>query len=409
MKLLQKKDSLTTEYKRDINTGILNTMCAFMNSYGGNIYVGYDDSGNIIGIKNITNSISKLNTFISTKFPSYVFNLITINNFISNNKHILIIDIIKSDILIHLGNKYYRRKGNRNESFNPKEQKLLEAGILPLVPINKPTNYYKIGNYAKGASFYRYMGLEAAILCLRNSSIRFVEPCTWADKFEGRFYNAIIHGEGSSEKNPVLFAYCVTNKKDNEAAWKIYSYNAVGLSARCVQFRLNRRKFREAILNAIENNYELFEGVIKYEDEQRLRTIHMPQVMVGNEIKENPTYSVFFNNFSLKKYLNLLLRKRNAFLHEQEVRFFLIPKNKNNLTKGLCKPVDLAINWSNVIEEVIIDSSCTELEEVLLTESITKFGNNGHAITSKDLLTSLKPKRCNIYGSEDDGKPIKIK
>ena len=49
---------------------------------------------------------------------------------------------------------------------------------------------FYIGERNTNRFLYKYMDLESAIISLTNGSIRFVEPYTWQDKFEGRFYRA---------------------------------------------------------------------------------------------------------------------------------------------------------------------------------------------------------------------------
>lgn len=398
---LRCKKSVVEDFKREIGKGLLTTICAFLNTQGGLIYVGYDDKGFPVGLADVQGAASELRLLIQSAFEPPVQKYISWDCFQSEGKSIILIKVTKSesDVLLNVKNdkRWYRRVGGSNKSFDLEKQRLWDAGVKPVNAVD--SNLFKIGNYAAGSSYYHYMNLETAILCLRNSSIRFVEPSTWQDKFESRFYKAKIGGKRVSNLNPILFAYCVTNRRDNEAAWKIYSYGKVGLGARCVQFKINRKRFREALIETLAGKYSLYEGAVTYMDELKLCQIHMPKIGTEKPRKKNMLYETFFHGFDLNKYLNLLLLKRTAFLHEQETRFLLIPQEKGeHQEKGKSKFVDLTINWGDVVEEVSIDGSCSDFEIQLLEETIRNYLNLPDHEKAK-----LMPQRRNIYGDTKDG------
>ena len=61
--------------------------------------------------------------------------------------------------------------------------------------------------FCKNKTVYKYMDFETAIICLTSSSIRFVEPTEWYDKYEGRFYNAnYIRICKDTYLTPILYA-----------------------------------------------------------------------------------------------------------------------------------------------------------------------------------------------------------
>ncbi len=252
-------------------------------------------------------------------------------------------------------------------------------------------------------------------MCLRSGSIRFSEPNKWIDRYESRFYKAEICGEVCSPNNPVVFASCLTYKRNNEAAWKIYSYNATGLAARCVQFKINRNKFRVELLKAIQElkiggwDYELFEGVVQYIYEKDFRRLHHKPTNKKGKTNCVDPHTLFFGKFDFVNYLNLLLLKSDAFQHEQEVRFFIVPKDTTQLQKGECGFLDLNINWSNVIEEVLIDRNCTDLEENIIAEALINCGNNGGKVTEKTIIDKIAPKRYDVYGSAVNQRKLIIK
>ena len=271
---------------------------------------------------------------------------------------------------------------------------------------------HKFNSERTNSYFWKYLDLEAALLCLRNGNIRFVEPTRWEDKYEGRFYNANYSNICQDPTEyPFLYACCMSHKPHNEAAWKVYSYGKTGLGAHCVQFKINRSRLRLELAKNADNLRYIAEGNVLYYKEALINDLHKKEIGDKGEKKFNVNYSQFFNQFNFSKYINLLLLKRDYFKHENETRIFLIPEQapqeKSKESGGLHGiHKDIPINWGNIIEEVRIDSKCTNLEYDLLKEAchnlLPKFdAENG---TEDDLRNWQKRKDClipirtDIYG-----------
>lgn len=256
----------------------------------------------------------------------------------------------------------------------------------------KESHYFRIEDGHRGQFLYKYLDLESAILSLDSNNLRFVEPTLWIDKYEGRFYKADYSNVSKNSRDfPFLYACCFTLQKDNEAAWKLYTYGKIGLGAKCVQFVIKRKKIREELekLNAMA----IYEGTVYYLDEKRINDIH--KKYLNKSIRINPDYSSFFTRFNLNSYLNLLLLKRQYFFHEREVRFFLIPNvgkkraKKHTKNGNICygEAYLASINWNNVIERIRIDSSCSDIEYKLLEDICLKRG-------------LPIPEKVNVYGTK---------
>lgn len=305
---------------------------------------------------------------------------------------IIVIEVDESSQLHYITRQgkriYYYRQANKNvgQTWQEAEQrrnnekfgiKIISSKDIIHDQSNIGTGIYnKIGNYPSGPYYYKYMSLETALLCLSNSSIRFAEPTTWADKYEERFYKATINGLSSSADNPPLLGCCFTYRQDNEAAWKLYSYDHKGLNSRCVEFKLSRPLLRAQLLlsllklNSTGDDFSLFEGSVEYWDQRDIDELHKKTIKREYGDIPNEKYQAFFNNFSIEKYINLLLLKRTAFLHEQEVRFFIIPHDFSIYNKTEISPIDLFINWADIILEVRIDANCTSFEQKLLEDQL---------------------------------------
>lgn len=273
---------------------------------------------------------------------------------------------------------------------------------------------HKFNSERLNSCFWKYLDLESALLCLRNGNIRFVEPTRWEDKYEGRFYNA-DYTNVCSDPNayPFLYACCMSHKPHNEAAWKVYSYGKTGLGAHCVQFKINRSRLRLELVKNSEDLAYIVEGDVIYCREEDINRIHEKEIDIKKGKVSNINYNNFFNSFDFGKYINLLLLKRDYFNHENETRFFLIPRNapqeKSKYSSsgqyyGIHK--DISIDWGNIIEEVRIDSKCTSLEYDILKEACHKLLPQFDAEkgTDEDLRNwqkrreSLTPIRTDIYG-----------
>ena len=284
------------------------------------------------------------------------------------------------------------RSTEKSETFQIKDIvpfKEVSSKFKDLLSLNN-VQYKRIGNLDRG-KYYKYMSLETALLCLKNKTLRFVEPSMWEDKYESRFYNAnyenVLNDANEMEVCPIIYSNCFTCKKNNEAAWKIYTYGKNGLGARCVEFMLNKTKLREQLIRNL-NNCTIYEGRVSYIWEEDINTLHQKKIRrnKGEKAEPNLWYNLFFSNFTQKEYYNLMLLKRDAFEHEQEFRIMIVPntpgrvkgkKHKKNGKDQYGTPLiiddsDVKIDWGQIIQEVRYDDSCTETEIQLLNEAVKK-------------------------------------
>ncbi len=57
--ILNNHENSRIEFKTNFNSDVIETVCAFSNSFGGNVFVGISDKSKIIGIENLTDEIIK--------------------------------------------------------------------------------------------------------------------------------------------------------------------------------------------------------------------------------------------------------------------------------------------------------------------------------------------------------------
>lgn len=223
----------------------------------------------------------------------------------------------------------------------------------------------------KVRSLFKYMDLETAIICLKNGSIRFVQPSEWPDKYERHFYNADYSNVTNNlNVTPRIWACCFTTNKMSEASWNTYRYGKKGLGSKCVKFQLSRSKFRAMIRKDARLSYTV-EGLMNYSlNDYDIQHLHL---------KSSKYYAeVFAQDFTLNKYLSLLLLKRSAFNYENEFRFMIV----SNLIAADIPNIYIDVDWGSLIEKVEIDRDATDIEIEILKSYLKRSGVGNDVIES---------------------------
>lgn len=413
-----------TEYKLKFNPSIIRDICAFLNTDGGQIYIGLNDNGEIIGVGNAEFIIYRLERLLDKNSILFLDHITFSREITANDIEYVIIDIKKKgseeagfvSIFNERENKrdYYFRVNDisiRTDEEHASYWETVGLYNLPILGDYEPSDkerkrefqdlkkqnnviYKVLDKVYNGNYLYKYMDLESALLSLdrktaidnnpsKEPNLRFVEPTSWDDQYEGRFYNAIFNGkEIDAETTPFLYACCFSSKRENEAAWILYSHNRTGLASRCVEFTINKFKLREQLVKN-SKDCAIYIGNVNYKNKEVIDKIHLHYLDNKNN-KINEDYNHYFKCFNLERYLELLLLKRTTFEHEREVRIFIIPnsdkdkkktrRNKNGEFNGnekpKCKFID--IDWIDIIEDIKIDKNCTAFEKSLLQEKLDK-------------------------------------
>ena len=238
----------------------------------------------------------------------------------------------------------------------------------------------------KMRKLYKYMDLETALRCLKNKSIRFVQPSEWPDKYERHFYHADYSALTQNvDITPRLWACCFTTCKMSEASWNTYRYGKQGLGNKCVKFQVSRSKFRDFLRKDKRVKYT-YEGFMDYSlSDYEIQHLHL---------RTSDYYkSIFSQPFTLGKYLSLLLLKRSAFNYENEFRF-LFTLNKDIEDKAIY----ISIDWGELIEKIEVDKDMTDMELDVLKRYLSSANVPGNIIAS---IT-----RSNLY--DDPLERIKI-
>lgn len=407
-------DKYDTLYKKNINVDIHyqfgfsdsigETICAFLNTKGGILYLSSKEEDNdekrliklykrfnynpkewvksykIKGGFVVSVSFPKDQVTKIFEFDGKIYHRVNDKNRILANRDNLN-DLIKNkrkEIGLPIFSDY--------SPSNPDKQKVFED--------TKKTNnvsYNRIGDLSKNRStFYKYITLDVALSIFRKEkdpkqiqelknqgrgnppqTIRFIEPSGWDDQYERRYYTADYKKlEIDHSLTPKLYATCFTTQKESEPAWQVYTRGKDGLGKRCVQFSINQVALRNELVKNLKD-CTIVEGLVKYLSTYEIDTYHLSTDKNGNR---NDSYMKRFSNFTLENYIDLLLLKRTAFEYEKEVRIFIIENNNKtdikSEKKDNVKQKVISLDWLSFLEGIKVDPKCSEIEIKLLQDEI---------------------------------------
>ena len=107
-------ESQNVEYKENWRDEYLKWICGFANAQGGRIYIGIDDSGNVVGIKNAKKLLEDLPNKVSVSMGI----LVDVNLHRENGLEYISIDVAPSTSPIGYKGKFYYRTGSTNQLLN---------------------------------------------------------------------------------------------------------------------------------------------------------------------------------------------------------------------------------------------------------------------------------------------------
>jgi ATP-dependent DNA helicase RecG len=108
------KESESIEFKQMWKDEYLKTICAFANSEGGSLFIGVDDDGNVVGVKNSNNLIETLPNKINNRLGL----IVNILEFTENGKEYLKLIVPKTYAPISFNGKFYQRSGSSTVELN---------------------------------------------------------------------------------------------------------------------------------------------------------------------------------------------------------------------------------------------------------------------------------------------------
>ena len=106
---MKEKEHQFREWKESWQDEYLKWICGYANAYGGTIYIGTDDNGNVVGI--VINARDLLER-IRNKFTDTMGIIADVNLFYKGKLEYLQIIVDKYPYLISFRGKYYYRSGS---------------------------------------------------------------------------------------------------------------------------------------------------------------------------------------------------------------------------------------------------------------------------------------------------------
>ena len=105
---MRKTEDQNIEFKESWRDDVLKTVCAFANTEGGTIYIGVDDKGKSIGVKNI----KKLLEDIPNKIKDMLGIVADVKSVKRNSRFVIKKNIEKYKAPISCKGKFYMRSGS---------------------------------------------------------------------------------------------------------------------------------------------------------------------------------------------------------------------------------------------------------------------------------------------------------
>jgi len=237
---------------------------------------------------------------------------------------------------------------------------------------------------------YKYMDVESAFRFLKAVTISYVEPSSWYDPFEKRFYNADFSKIQNFVK-PKLFASCFTRKASNEASWVMYSYFKNGLASKSIRFELTPGLYYDIL----EGYGDLTKTKIVISDvnyslnEQTIKALHKKTCQEHNR---------YFENFNIDKFIDLMLIKRKAFEYEKEVRIFIVPTSETpqNVLDDFARNDRIEITGDvglllNLVKSIVVSPNCTPLETEMIEKMVKDITKGNIKCSKSKLYNSFSP------------------
>lgn len=216
---------------------------------------------------------------------------------------------------------------------------------------------------------YKYMDIESAIRFLETITMSYVEPSSWYDPFEKRFYNADFSAIPNFRR-PKLFASCFTKKPSNEASWVMYSYFKNGLASKSIRFELNPAVYYDMLdsYGDLTKTRIIISDVNYSLPEQTIKALHKTSCT---------KHSQYFSNFNVDKFIDLMLIKRKAFDYEKEVRIFIVPtpETPENIVRAFEQTDRVEMGGKknllfHLVNSIMISPNCTPLETEMIQTKI---------------------------------------
>lgn len=253
--------------------------------------------------------------------------------------------------------------------------------MIPMVETHSnmeqlPGNINILGETMLPNDLFKYWPFDTVEKVLRNKEIVFVYPGLWDEPIDKIFLETDYTALGF--KQPKIYSMCFIAGDENEdTEWKMYSSNY----RKTIRCQINTGPLLD-ILSAFaaNNNLQVYAGNVNYEfSQEEIQTLHLTK---------GKHYDRFFKDFSLERYLEIMLLKPKTLHWQKELRIFLVPKSLKQFFKDKLKvPIPeeyysllfskftiqpFEVKPSTVPGSMAFDRGGQEFEKMVLAERIQK-------------------------------------
>lgn len=218
---------------------------------------------------------------------------------------------------------------------------------------------------------YRYTSIERFVEALDSTQFTFVNPSLWSDPYEKFYLKREFLLRNKAVMMPAhdkIYAVCMSGTYESEAFWKVYAPLEDG-----VRLTISGRKLLENFLDKIPDS-DIFIGKVNYQSKIQFFKVTPPLEKLISEFKQNVIG---------EEQMKLLLKKRNAFAYENELRIVVVPHCKKGDRKLLRWPCHLG----DIMNDVTIDPRITRDHASLLKNFF--FGEFGFTVAHSSLYAEL--------------------
>jgi hypothetical protein len=178
------------------------------------------------------------------------------------------------------------------------------------------------GSLQDGAWVYHYLEYPHALSIFSEDRLRLANPINWPDPYEQWWCKTLFDRTGPFREISA-YALCWSRSQFDEPAWRMAGFQRTNP---IIRIRCRVRDILAAASALAEQRAgAFFTGKVGYESEERLA--RRAQSARSGEMKEAPRMAA-----------NSLLRKRNAFRFEKEIRTLWLDREPQNT--ALFLPID---------------------------------------------------------------------
>lgn len=173
-----------------------------------------------------------------------------------------------------------------------------------------------------GASIYHYLEYPHALSIFSEGRLRLANPMRWTDPYEREWFKTVFGRPGPLQQTSA-YVLCWSRSRFDEPAWRMAGFQRTNPIIRI------RCRVRDVLAAASALSQErpgsFFTGRVCYESEEKL--LRRAESVQTAEMKD-----------VTRPAANLLLRRRNAFRFEKEIRTVWLDREPQNT--ALFLPID---------------------------------------------------------------------